>query len=214
MIEDEVQARAYVAEWCDAAAMARLERFVAMLAEESENQNLVARATLGSLWRRHIADSAQLLRFVPRETPGGVWLDLGTGAGFPGLVIAAMRPDWPVRLVESRRLRIEWLTHCCEKLGLDSCTVLGARVERLDGMQASVISARAFAPLVDLMNLSERFSTVGTIWLLPKGRKAAQELAALKAKRRAMFHVEQSLTDPDAGILVGRMMQEEAKPRP
>jgi 16S rRNA (guanine527-N7)-methyltransferase len=148
-----------------------------------------------------------LLGDVPRET-GGVWLDLGTGAGFPGLVIAAMRPGWTIRLVESRRKRIEWLRHCCDVLGLARCEVLGGRLEQVATFPASVISARAFAPLALLIDLSARFSTADTRWLLPKGRNAALELAQLPKRRRAMFHVEQSLTDSDAGIIIGNLAEE------
>ncbi|MFN4223077.1 MAG: RsmG family class I SAM-dependent methyltransferase, partial [Novosphingobium meiothermophilum] len=76
--------------------MARLRQLVSLLAEENQRQNLVARGTLPHVWVRHIVDSAQLLH-VSRETvPDGAWLDLGTGAGFPGLVIAALQPDRPV----------------------------------------------------------------------------------------------------------------------
>src|SRR3990167_5915355 len=108
MIASEEQARAFTADHCDSGAMRRLEHLCELLADENERQNLVAKASLGSIWQRHIADSAQLLTHVPRET-SGPWLDLGTGAGFPGLVIAAMRPEWDLRLVESRRKRADWL---------------------------------------------------------------------------------------------------------
>ena len=206
MIETEADARAFAAEWADEAAIARLERLVALLLEENARQNLVAAATLPTIWRRHIADSAQLLAHVPAENPG-IWLDLGTGAGFPGLVIAALRPGWDVRLVESRRKRVEWLESAREKLALERCSVIGSRLELAESVAAGVISARAFAPMPRLLDLSARFSTPGTIWLLPKGRSAAQELASLPESQRRLFHVEQSQTDPEAGIIVGRLEQ-------
>jgi len=197
MIADETEARAFVAGLCDDAAM---EQFCALLTSENERQNLIARATVTELWRRHIADSAQLLPLVPRET--GPWLDLGTGAGFPGLVIAMMQPDRDVRLVESRKRRVEWLQSVIEALDLQRCAALGARLEQIPSFSASVISGRAFAPLPRLLTLSARFSTSDTIWLLPKGRSAKQELEELPVSRRKMFHVKQSLTDPESGILV------------
>jgi 16S rRNA (guanine527-N7)-methyltransferase len=214
MIASEDEARAFVAEWGDEAALARLERLVALLAEENAQQNLIAAATLPLVWQRHLADSAQLLAYVPRgsealpkaETPNpGPWLDLGTGAGFPGLVIAALRPDWDVRLVESRRRRCEWLEKARSELGLSHCRVVHARLEAVETFEAGVISARAFAPLGKLLDLSTRFSTERTLWLLPKGRSAAQELAALPESQRRLFHVEQSCTDPEAGIVAGRL---------
>ena len=199
----EDEARAFVSARCDDAAMARLERFVAALREENERQNLVARPTLDSVWQRHIADSAQLLDHVPRETP--LWLDLGSGAGMPGLIVAAMRPEWPVVLVESRRKRIDWLAHMASEMGLDRCRVEGSRLELVKSVPAGVISARAFAPLDRILSLSARFSTADTLWLLPKGRSAAQELQELPKRQSALFHVEQSQTDADAGIIVGHL---------
>jgi 16S rRNA (guanine527-N7)-methyltransferase len=213
MISSEEQARAFVAEWGDETALKRLDRLVALLAEENARQNLIAAATFPAVWQRHLADSAQLLTHVPRgsetlpkaETSDpGPWLDLGTGAGFPGLVIAAMRPEWDVRLVESRRKRCEWLERARLELCLPKCKVIAARLETVESFPAGVISARAFAPLPKLLDLSTRFSTGRTLWLLPKGRSAAQELMALP-ESRGMFHVEHSLTDPEAGIVVGRL---------
>ena len=203
MIGDEASARAYVASLGDHQAMDRLERLVEKLIDENARQNLIADASISHMWQRHIADSAQLLAHVPRETIANPWLDLGTGAGFPGLVISALRPDWPVRLVESRTRRVEWLRDVVADLRLSRCEVIGMRLERVETFAASVISARAFAPMPKLMDLSARFSTAETVWLLPKGRSAAQDLANLPAALRKMFHVEQSLTDSEAGIVVG-----------
>ncbi len=204
MIESEEAARDWLRRSgeCDADAVERLEHLVALLAEENTRQNLVSKASLGQIWRRHIADSAQLLRYVPRGTTR--WLDLGTGAGFPGLVIAALRPDTEVLMVESRSRRAEWLERARITLDLTKARVLATRLEMLDTQKVDVISARAFAPLEKLLGLSARFSTAGTIWLLPKGRSAQQELDELRGWRH-MFHVEQSLTEPQAGIIVGTL---------
>jgi 16S rRNA (guanine527-N7)-methyltransferase len=206
MIQNEETARRFVANLCDEAAMERLDRLVAMLVVENECQNLIARDSAAAIWQRHIADSAQLLRHVPRETEGQ-WLDLGTGAGFPGMVIAAMRPDWIVRLVESRKRRIDWLNDVKNALSLDRCRIEGMRLEKLASFPAWVISARAFAPMQKLIDLSARFSTSDTLWLLPKGRSAAHDLETLPRQLRAMFHVEQSLTDAESGIVMGHLKQ-------
>ena len=136
------------------------------------------------------------------------WLDLGTGAGPPGLIIAILRPKMPVKLVESRARRVEFLRDCIEELGLEHCEVLGDRLERISPFPSSVISARAFAPLEKLLRLSAPFSTKSTVYLLPKGRSAAHELEQQKASIRTMFHVEQSLTDRDAGIIVSSRSRE------
>lgn len=201
MITDEDQARHYVSTLCDAAAMDKLERLTAELAQENERQNLVARATLETVWQRHIADSAQLLNWDGGDS---AWLDLGSGAGFPGLVIAAMRPQLSVVLVESRKRRVEWLERMISELDLQNCRVEGTRLESVRAFPAGTISARAFAPLERLLALSARFSTMDTFWVLPKGRSASQEVKDLPKNHGKMFHVEQSLTDPDAGIVVGR----------
>lgn len=202
MIATEEQARAWLEELpeVDRTAIERLELLVRMLSEENTRQNLVSAASLSQVWQRHIVDSAQLLPHVPRGT--SPWLDLGTGAGFPGVVIAALRPECAVTMVESRARRIDWLWRLIEALDLPQAKVIGSRLEQVPEFPVSAISARAFAPLPQLLTLSARFSTTDTIWLLPKGRSAAQELAELSSWSH-MFHVERSLTDPEAGIIVG-----------
>lgn len=201
LLSDEAGARRYVEGLADAAAMERLEALIAALLEENQRQNLISRPSEAQIWRRHVADSAQLLRFVPRET-SSPWLDLGTGAGFPGLVIAALDPRREVVLVESRTRRAEWLTRMTQALDLPLCRVEGRRLEQVEPFHARVISARAFAPLEKLLGLSAPFSTKATTYLLPKGRSAAQELSELPAQIRKLFHVEHSLTDAEAGIIV------------
>jgi len=203
MITGEADARQFCAERTDTVGLKRLERFAALLVAENQRQNLVSTASLESVWQRHFADSLQLLDHVPHETPGP-WLDLGSGAGFPGLALAIARPDSAMILVESRKRRVEWLAQAATALGLANCQVIGARLESVESFRAAAITARAFAPLGKLLALSARFSTQATVWLLPKGRSAAQELAEQPTSIQRMFHVEQSQTDPGGGILVGQ----------
>ena len=210
MIETEAEALSYVRELCDTAAFEKLERFADLLVDENARQNLVSRGTLASMWQRHIADSAQLLDLVSSGN-AGPWLDLGTGAGLPGLIIAVMRPDMEVLLVESRKRRIEWLERLVGELELTNCHLFGQRLETVETFEAGVISARAFAPLPKLLDLSARFSTGRTVWLLPKGRSAKQELVDLPGRFGKMFHVEQSETDSDAGIIVGKLKSRQKK---
>jgi 16S rRNA (guanine527-N7)-methyltransferase len=204
LLADEAQARTWFREVlrCDALAFDRLEALVAMLREENQRQNLVSARSLDDVWVRHLADSAQLT-LVSRGTPPGEWMDLGSGAGFPGLIIAVLEPSRHVVLVESRSRRIEWLERAVDALRLNA-SVKGARLESLDANPARVISARAFAPLPRILEAAARFSTDETQWLLPKGRGGAIELRAMPEKIQNMFHVEPSLTDPDSVILVGR----------
>ncbi|MDY7096873.1 MAG: 16S rRNA (guanine(527)-N(7))-methyltransferase RsmG [Pseudomonadota bacterium] len=206
ILQDEAGARSYVEGWADKAAMERLDLFAKLLLKENQRQNLISKPSESQLWLRHFADSAQLLEHVPRETlsapKSDPWLDLGTGAGFPGIVIAAIHPNTPVVLVESRQRRVEFLANAAQEMALPKCMVIGERLERIEPFHARVISARAFAPLEKLLRLSAPFSTKRTRYVLPKGRSAAQELAEQKKSIRSMFHVEHSLTDSEAGIIV------------
>lgn len=204
MIESEAAALAWLGELpeYDAVARERLERLRAMLIEENTRQNLVSATSLDEVWRRHIADSAQLLRFVPRGT--SPWLDLGTGAGFPGMVISILRPECEILMVESRSRRAEWLERARTSFDLPLARVIGSRLELVETLPAKVISARAFAPLDRLLTVSVRFSTSETMWLLPKGRSAQQELDEVRDWPH-MFHVEQSMTGSHSGIIVGTL---------
>lgn len=209
-VTNEAEARAFVsalaADLGDPAAIERVEQYATLLLEENQRQNLISRPSEAQLWQRHIADSAQLLTYVPRETLGGnaqgPWLDLGSGPGLPGLVIAALCPKMPVVMVESRARRVQFLNDCIAALGLPKAQVIGEKLERITPFSARAISARAFAPLETLLSLSAPFSTAATCYVLPKGRSAAHELSVLQPSIRRMFHVEQSLTDADAGIIV------------
>ncbi len=187
--------------------MARLEAFAALLGAENERQNLVSEASLDHIWTRHIADSAQLLRFAP--SPTASWIDLGSGAGFPGLVVAALHGG-PVTLVEERRLRMEFLHRAADVLGV-TVEIAGRRVERVPPRPFDVISARALAPLPRLLDLGTAFSTINTVWLLPKGRNAQSELEALDPSWQGEFRLEPSLTDEDAQIIVATGVHRKAK---
>lgn len=204
MTEDEAQAWLRAQFDVSRETWQRLELFGDLLRDEMQRQNLISKASADSLWGRHIVDSAQLLLYAPEPDREKVWLDLGTGAGFPGIVIAILAP-FKVEMVESRKRRAEFLNHVIDQTGIgDHATVIAERLENIESFPVDVISARAFAPLDRLIALSHRFSTENTVWLLPKGKNAVRELKGLSPKRQKMFHVEHSLTDPDAGILVGK----------
>ncbi len=186
----------------------RLDAFEALLRAENETQNLVSRGTLDRIRLRHFADSAQLIHFA--EGAPANWLDLGSGAGFPGLIIAALSSH-KLTLVESRRLRFEFLRRAADLLTIsDRTEIVGAPLERMPGAQFDVISARAFAPLARLLPLAHRFSTENTIWILPKGRSAQSELDQVRDAWQGDFRLEPSLTDPEARIIVAKGVQ----PRP
>jgi len=197
---DEADARAWVERRFDVPreTMARLDVFAALLREESERQNLVSKASLDQLWLRHIADSAQLLAFAP--SPDASWVDLGSGAGFPGLIVAALHGG-PVTLVEERRLRVEFLRRAAEALGV-RVEILQKKAQRVRERQFDVISARAFAPLGRLLDLGTGLSTTNSVWILPKGQNAQTELEALDSSWQGSFRLEPSVTDAAAQIIV------------
>jgi 16S rRNA (guanine527-N7)-methyltransferase len=176
----------------------KLERYVALLREENSRQNLVSAVTLDTVWERHVLDSAQLVRYEPRAA--ATWVDIGSGAGLPGIVIATL-VDGPVTLVEPRRLRAEFLHKAAESLDL-RVTVECARAERVQGT-FDVIAARAVAPLGQLLKISQHLSTRKTVWALPKGRSAAAELAEARQAWQGAFRVEPSVTDATSFIVVG-----------
>lgn len=199
---DEAEARARLQRDHDVPreTMDRLDAYAGLLREENERQNLVSKASLDQLWLRHFLDSAQLLRFAP--SPASTWVDLGSGAGFPGLVVGLLHKG-QVTLVEERRLRADFLSRAAETLGV-AVEILATRVERLPARRFEVISARAFAPLGRLLQLGTALSTAKSVWLLPKGRNAQSELEALDPSWQGDFRLEPSVTDPEARIIVAR----------
>ena len=176
-----------------------LEIYVDRLKSANGTQNLVAASTLDQIWDRHILDSAQLVRFEPRS--GASWVDIGSGAGLPGIVVAAL-VDGPVTLVEPRRLRAAFLEETVAALGLsDRVKVQPAKIEQVRG-QFDVITARAVAPLGRLLGMGLHLTHSGAIWALPKGRNAKSELAEAKRSWQCEVRSETSCTDPQATILV------------
>ena len=178
---------------------ALLEAYVERLKTANISQNLISASTLDDIWSRHILDSAQLVRFEP--SPGSSWVDIGSGAGLPGLVIAALI-EGPVALVEPRRLRATFLEETVAESGLSGrVTVLASKIETVTG-QFDVITARAVAPLGRLLGMGLHLAHSGTIWALPKGKSAKSELAEARRSWQCDARSETSCTDPHAAILV------------
>jgi 16S rRNA (guanine527-N7)-methyltransferase len=183
--------------------MARLDALAATLTRWSRAINLVARATLPDLWHRHIADSLQLWPLAPPNARS--WVDLGTGAGFPGLVIAAIaadvQPALQVTLVESDTRKCAYLAEAARAMGV-SVTICPVRIETLGGHRYDVVSARALAPLMTLLPMARRLAAPGGTILLPKGGDVESELAALPTIDRDTVRRLPSKTSADAAILV------------
>lgn len=181
--------------------MARLDRHVALLARWNPRINLVSRDSLPEIWHRHIADSAQL--WLRRPPEARLWLDLGSGAGFPGLVIAAFATETPgltVRLIESDARKAAFLATVIRDADLPA-EVVTDRIEDLAPQSADVISARALAPLASLLAMTENHRRPGGIGLFPKGRTVHKEVEEAARAWRFAPVVHPSLTDPAAGIV-------------
>ncbi len=209
MTEEEARQWVFALDGVSRETCENLERLAALVAEENGRQNLIGAATVPSIWSRHIADSAQLVLLAGE---GGSWLDLGSGAGFPGLVTGLIAKN-PTTLVESRRKRIEFLQRAVFELEAPNIRVAGCLIESLAKAKYDIISARAFAPLPRLFELAHSFSTEKTLWLLPKGRSAREELESAKASWQGEFQVEPSLTDPDAAIIVATNIRPKRRTR-
>ena len=183
----------------------RLEAYVRLLREENARQNLVSAATLESVWDRHVFDSAQLVRFESHA--GASWIDIGSGAGLPGIVIACL-VGGHVTMVEPRALRADFLHKAVESLQLRA-TVVRSKAERAGG-SFDMITGRAVAPLARFLEISAHLSTGNTVWALPKGRSAQLELAEAQRAWQGVFHVERSVTDGQSWIVIGTKVKARA----
>lgn len=192
---------------------ARLETIAALLAKWQKTLNLVSPATLPNLWERHIADSLQLVNHVPESARR--WVDLGSGGGFPGLVVAAVMADRDgarVVLVESDTRKAAFLREAARHAALP-VEVEARRIEDVSAALAPgthVVSARALAPLPKLLDLAAPFLGAGALGLFPKGRDAERELTEAAKGWTLDFDLAPSLSDPDGRILVVRSAKREA----
>jgi 16S rRNA (guanine527-N7)-methyltransferase len=188
---------------------ARLDRFVGLLLTWQEHTNLIARSTVPVIWTRHIADSLQLLDLAPRAK---VWADLGSGAGFPGIVIACALADTSgakVHLVESIGKKATFLREAVQVTGAPA-VVHAMRIEDfVDKAPESIdaVTARAVAPLPRLLPLAYPLLKKGPLGLFPKGQDVASELTEAAKYWKIRFDLVGSRTDERAQILVVRALE-------
>ena len=178
----------------------RLETYAGLLVKWQAKINLVGPATLPDLWRRHFLDSAQLLLLLP--TAVGTLVDLGSGAGFPGLVLAIMT-EWRVHLLDSDQRKCAFLRQVALDCGvLDRVTIHAKRIEQVTGIAADVVTARACAPLGELLELAEPFIGEKGTGLFLKGAQAEEELT--QAQRRWTMRLDRrdSISDPAGKLLI------------
>lgn len=184
----------------------KIDRYVALLQREAAVQNLIAQSTVGDLWQRHILDSAQITNLVPA---GRSWVDVGSGAGLPGILIALITSS-PTLLVEPRRLRADFLKRVVEELEIENATVAMSKAEQVQA-KFDVVTARAVASLTRLLGITAHLAHPNTIWVLPKGRNAKSELAEAERSWHYDFRAEPSCTDPEASILLLTNVRAKAK---
>jgi 16S rRNA (guanine527-N7)-methyltransferase len=196
---NEEAARGWIAGRHGTDAAERIAAFLDLVIAENTRQNLVSPASVNAIWSRHAADSAQLLGLVHAGWQS--WIDIGTGGGFPGMVIALLAPERTVVMVEPRRKRAAFLDACVDALDLPKASVVQARIEMVD-QTADVISARAVASVENLLQAAGHCAKADTTWLLPRGSAAERDQASLAKLNPSMFHVEHSITDPQSTILV------------
>ncbi|MCC1480957.1 16S rRNA (guanine(527)-N(7))-methyltransferase RsmG [Roseibaca sp. Y0-43] len=179
-----------------------LQKFESLLRKWNPRINLVSPSTLADLWERHILDSAQV--FALREQPVRHWVDLGSGGGLPGVVCAVLAkelaPDARFTLVESDKRKAAFLAVCKQELGLNM-TVQPVRAEALTPANADTVSARALAPLAQLLPMVARHLHPEGVALLPKGKSYEAELEAARAEWQFDLAVHPSMTDASARIL-------------
>ena len=189
----------------------RFATYEALLKTWQRTINLVAPSTLDDVWHRHFADSAQLVPLAPPDDK--LWVDVGSGAGFPGLVAAIMlaeKGQCRVALVESDTRKAAFLGEVCRKTGV-AVEIVGARIEKI-ATQAKfgpidVVSARAVAPLDKLLGLVAPMFSSATTGLFLKGREAGAEIDEARKFRTFDCALTPSLTEPEGRIVAIRNLQ-------
>jgi 16S rRNA (guanine527-N7)-methyltransferase len=167
--------------------------------------NLVSKATVEDLWQRHVVDSAQVFSLCPADTL--TWVDLGSGGGFPGIVVATLakelKPDLRVTLVESDLRKATFLRQAAQTLSLP-VSVLSRRIEAVSPLNADVLSARALAPLSNLLGFAEQHLSPNGTAIFQKGARFAAEIAEARKAWTFDVDIKPSLSEGEAAILVIR----------
>lgn len=182
----------------------RLFEYEALVKKWNPAINLISRSTIGNIWERHIIDSAQIWDQQPHSA--GFWLDIGTGGGFPGLVIAILakelKPDMKIGFVESDTRKASFLLKTSVDLGL-SPEISISRAEGLTPQSANIVSARALAPLNKLLGLAERHLADNGVCLFSKGENAENELTL--ARKYWTFTLQKTPSRTDSGGVILRI---------
>lgn len=177
-----------------------LRQFTGLLRKWTPKINLISAGTVETLWTRHLADSAQLWNLAPHQAR---WVDLGSGGGFPGLVIAVLGREYhgfSMTLVEADQRKSAFLRTAVRDLGL-KVDVVSGRIDEIEPLNAQVLTARALAPLPKLLSFADRHLLSNGVALFPKGAKADDEIN--EALEGWQFRCEKhaSITDANSTIL-------------
>lgn len=188
--------------------LSALEAYEQLVRRWTPAINLVSKSTLLDFWDRHIVDSAQV--FTHCLPNARLWVDLGSGGGFPGLVVAILarelRPTLRVVLVEADLRKATFLRQAVQELRLKA-DVRAERIESLRPAAADVLSARALAPLSELLAYAEQHLLPDGVAIFPKGSRFNEELAAARKSWDFEVEIQQSLSEPSAAILVIRKIK-------
>jgi 16S rRNA (guanine527-N7)-methyltransferase len=182
--------------------LARLKAYAGLLTDWNARHNLVSAASLADIWRRHFWDAAQLAAFIPPEAKSLV--DLGSGAGFPGLVLAILlreRPGFRTALYEATAKKCAFLIAASQVTGGGAAEIRNTRIEQAKPEPFDVVAARACAPLTKLLAYAQPFQSRGTVNLLLKGQSVASELTEASKSWKMQVIRHQSRSDPSGTIL-------------
>lgn len=185
--------------------LGQLEAYAGLLTDWNSRHNLVSRASLDDLWRRHVWDSAQLASHLPENAR--TLADLGSGAGFPGLVLAALRPELVVTLFEATAKKCAFLTAAAAHMELAQVRVANARIEETPPQAFDAVTSRACAPLPRLLTYAHRFTGPNTVCLFLKGQNLGVELTEAHKYWSMTASQSPSLSDPSGAILIVRALE-------
>lgn len=177
----------------------RLRTYAELLVKWQARINLVSNTTLPELWGRHFLDSAQLVAHLPA---GSKVIDLGSGAGFAGLVIAAF--GYEVTMVESDQKKVAFMMEVARQASISTARFENVRIEKATPQKADYVTARALADVSQLLEYAEPYIQMGAQCLFLKGDRVNEELTLASQKWHMDFDVSPSLTDPQASVLLIR----------
>jgi 16S rRNA (guanine527-N7)-methyltransferase len=182
---------------------ARLHALADLVIKWTSRINLISSSSVSDIWVRHVIDSAQLYAMAPAKWKS--WADVGSGGGFPGMVIAViaaeLNPDGRVTLIESDQRKSVFLRTAIRELGIET-TVVAGRIESMAPLGADVLSARALGVLADLLPIAHRHLAPNGQAIFPKGRKADDEVKLARTAWQFDIASQPSSTDPDAQVLM------------